>query len=123
MIQLSTRGRHFWGLAPPACKRAGLEGRHMHDNRRSAVRNMDRAGIPRDIAKKLSGHKTDSMYSRYNIVNERDLSDATAKLGQRGASIEAPEPKGSIEAVSQRGDITGTVEPNSGVKPDWGEGA
>jgi len=96
--------RDYYAAWRAACKRAGLEGRHMHDNRRSAVRNMDRAGIPRDIAKKLSGHKTDSMYSRYNIVNERDLNDATAKLGQRGY-------------------ITSTVEPKSGVKSDWGEGA
>ena len=96
--------RDYYAAWRAACKRAGLEGRHMHDNRRSAVRNMDRAGIPRDIAKKLSGHKTDSMYSRYNIVNERDLNDATAKLGQRVY-------------------ITSTVEPKSGVKSDWGEGA
>ena len=75
--------KNYYAAWRSACKRAGLEGRYMHDNRRSAVRNMDRAGIPRDIAKKLSGHKTDSMYSRYNIVDERDLNDATAKLGQR----------------------------------------
>ncbi len=96
--------KDYYGAWRSACRRAGLEGRWMHDNRRSAVRNMDRAGIPRDIAKKLSGHKTDSMYSRYNIVNERDLNDATAKLGHLG-------------------DITGTVEPEIAVKRDWGEGA
>jgi len=89
----------------------------MHDNRRSTVRNMDRAGIPRDIAKKLSGHKTDSMYSRYTIVNERDLNDATAKLGQREGVEKIP------PLETELGYITGTVEPNPGVNSDWGEGA
>ncbi len=93
----------------------------MHDNRRSAVRNMDRAGIPRDIAKKLSGHKTDSVYSRYNIVNERDMDDATAKLGQH---LGEKTPKGGEKnpPVDIPGDITGTVEPVS-ERGDWGPGA
>ena len=108
--------KDYYGAWRSACKRAGLEGRWMHDNRRSAVRNFDRAGIPRDIAKKLSGHKTDSMYSRYNIVNERDLNHATAKLGQRQGVEKIP-------LETDLGDITGTVGPEMAAKPDWGEGA
>ncbi len=99
-----------------ACKRAGLEGRILHDMRRSAVRNFDRAGIPRDIAKKLSGHKTDTMYTRYNIVDDQDLDDATAKLGRREAGEKIP-------PETNPGDITGTSEPKSRVKVDWGPGA
>jgi hypothetical protein len=53
--------------------KAGLPGKLMHDNRRTAARNMDRAGVPRQIAKQITGHKTDSMYNRYNIVNEKDV--------------------------------------------------
>ena len=114
--------KDYYAAWRAACKRAGLEGRMMHDMRRSAVRNMDRAGISRDIAKKLSGHKTDSVYSRYNIVNERDMDDATAKLGQHlGEKI--PEAVGKISSETDLGDITGTVGAKSEKKVEWGPGA
>jgi integrase len=56
-----------------ACKNAGLPGKILHDNRRTAARNMDRAGVPRQTAKQIIGHKTDAMYNRYRIVNEQDI--------------------------------------------------
>jgi hypothetical protein len=34
-----------------------------------AQRNLDEAGVPRDVAMSITGHKTESMYRRYNIVN------------------------------------------------------
>ena len=51
----------------------------MHDNRRTAARNMDRAGGPRQLTKQITGHKTDSMYNRYNIINERDVRESMAQ--------------------------------------------
>ena len=45
------------------------------------MRNMDRAGIPRAVAMCISGHRTESMYTRYNIVSERDLAGVKEKDG------------------------------------------
>lgn len=59
-----------------ACKKAGAQGLLFHDLRRSAVRNLDRAGVSRDVARKISGHKTDSLYSRYNITTGDDIRQA-----------------------------------------------
>jgi integrase len=63
-----------------ACLAAGLPGRIPHDFRRTAVRNLERAGVPRSVAMKLTGHKTEAVYQRYAIVAERDLAEAVAKL-------------------------------------------
>lgn len=72
-----------------ACKRAGLTGAIPHDFRRTAVRNLERAGVLRSVAMKLVGHKTESVYRRYAIVCSRDLADGVAKLAQLYASTSA----------------------------------
>lgn len=63
-----------------ACKKAGVPNLLWHDLRRSAVKNMDEAGISRDVARSITGHKTDSIYSRYNIVTTTRQRDAARQL-------------------------------------------
>ncbi len=63
-------------------KACGDAGRHFytHDCRRTAARTLERAGVPRNVAMKLIGHKTETMYKRYRIVNDEDLDDAAKRL-------------------------------------------
>jgi integrase len=72
-------GSHLNGWAE-ACERVGLAGLLFHDMRRSAVRNMKRAGIQDVVAMKITRHKTRSVFDRYNIVDESDFSGSAEKL-------------------------------------------
>jgi integrase len=69
--------RKAWSTA---CRKAGLVGRIPHDFRRTAVRNLERAGVPRSAAMALVGHRTESIYRRYAIVDEGMLKESAAKL-------------------------------------------
>jgi hypothetical protein len=54
--------------------------RGRHDFRRTAVRNMERRAVPRSVATKITGHRTENVYRRYAIVSDADLREAALKL-------------------------------------------
>ena len=68
-----------------ACARAGLEGRLVHDFRRTAVRNLIRAGVPQGVAMKITGHETDHVFRRYLIIDEEMLAQA---IGQKAEFLD-----------------------------------
>lgn len=79
------RIRNVRGAWLAACIAARLPGRLVHDFRRSAVRNLERDGVSRSAAMAMVGHKTESIYRRYPIVDAGALREAAAKIDRAAA--------------------------------------
>jgi len=82
-----------------ARKAAGLPGRLIHDLRRTVVRDLERAGVARSVAMRITGHKTESVYRRYAIVAEGDLSEGLAKVAAHRSRTKPARFGGQSEAA------------------------
>jgi integrase len=82
-----------------ACAAAGCPGRIPHDFRRTAIRNMVRRGVPERVSMALAGHKTRSVFERYNIVSDGDLRTAATQL--RGLTGTKQGQPGSVSSASE----------------------
>ena len=80
--QNGRRVRSFRWSWDEACRLAGCPGRLLHDFRRTAVRNLVRAGVPERVSMQMTGHKTRSVFERYNIVSSGDLRSAAQRLDE-----------------------------------------
>ena len=90
----------------PAKRKNGEEfkayrGLNLHDFRRSAIRNMTRRGVNDTTAMKISGHKTRSVFMRYNIVDERDLAEAARKI-EAGREVGYNGPRSDTKVTHER---------------------
>jgi integrase len=84
----------------------------VHDLRRSAVRNLVRAGIPETVCQAISGHRSRSVFDRYNITSQSDLRDAARKLElHRAREVEQAR-------AEQFGPSSGRVAPKEGQAND-----
>jgi len=123
------RIKYFRAAWDNACKEAGCPNALVHDMRRSAVRTFERAGVPRSAAMSMVGHKTESIYRRYAIVDEQMQREAAARLDAFTAAMpHAGRKTGTVAAfpkASGRGDrlktgrfslSSGAIETHNGVK-------
>ena len=88
-----------------ATKAAGLPELLLHDLRRSAVRNMRKAGVSESVAMKISGHKTANVFRRYDIVDSSDVHAAMAAVEQMNRPVNNPAKN------SENGSSLGRVSP------------
>jgi integrase len=95
--------RDFRGTWASACEAAGVPGLLFHDLRRTAARNLRRAGIAEGVIMRIGGWRTRSVFERYAIVSQQDIADAMRKLEntENSHSSSHSQPESSPVAVPE----------------------
>jgi integrase len=119
-IEKITTIRKAWRTA---CKDAGIEGKLFHDFRRTAARNLTRSGTQETVAMKILGHRTRSIFDRYNISSQNDIREAAMRqevyFHEQDEKIKIPAPQKLLQffcfvELVKMNFLTGTV---SGTMP------
>jgi integrase len=105
--------RDFRGVSTSVCEAANVQGLLFHDLRRTAARNLRRAGVAEGVIMKIGGWKTRSVFERYAIVSQSDIRDAMTKLeaGQQRDNAEAAQEQNATQ--EQVGQTLGIIEPKN----------
>jgi integrase len=96
-------GSVFWRAWKDARERANIPDKLFHDFRRTAARNMIRAGVAQTVAMSITGHKTDSMFRRYNVSSNGDQRDAMRRQREYLASGSLQPDSAPIQPTTSRG--------------------
>ena len=101
-----------------ACREAGCPGKSLHDCRRTAARNLRRAGVPEDVAMKLTGHATRDVFRRYNILTDADIRAGSERLAAYVANLPTERTVVPLRAAGSAEHGQNTDNPGGVTHPD-----
>ena len=81
----------------------------MDDLRRTGCQNLRGLGVHEKTIMKIGGWKTRSVFDRYNIVDEKELAEAAAKLDQKAQERKLPHSSGIVPSKSGMKDDSSSV--------------